>query len=80
MKPAADAFSSYQGTRYIKALDGLRAISAALVVTWHTRDEPLRFLQGERGVTVFFVLSGFLITMLALREEAKVGQLSVKGF
>lgn len=80
MSGPSDAFGAYQRTRYIRALDGLRAISAALVVTWHTRDEPLRFLQGERGVTVFFVLSGFLITMLALREEERVGQLSVKGF
>ncbi len=74
------AFGTYQSTRYFSALDGLRALSAALVVTWHTRDSPLHFLQGERGVTVFFVLSGYLITMLALREEEKVGQLSIKGF
>ena len=74
------SFADYQSTRYFFPLDGLRAISAALVVTWHTRDQPLEFLQGERGVTVFFVLSGYLITMLALREEEAKGELSIKGF
>lgn len=74
------SFADYQATRYFHPLDGLRALSAALVVTWHTRDSPLEFLQGERGVTVFFVLSGYLITMLALREEESKGALSIKGF
>ncbi len=74
------AFGRYQTTKYFTALDGLRALSAALVVAWHTRDSPLAFLQGERGVTVFFVLSGFLITMLALREEDRDGSLSIRDF
>ncbi len=77
---ARTSFADYQATRYFFPLDGLRALSAALVVTWHTRDSPLEFLQGERGVTVFFVLSGYLITMLALREEESKGALSIKGF
>lgn len=77
---ARTSFADYQATRYFFPLDGLRALSAALVVTWHTRDYPLEFLQGERGVTVFFVLSGYLITMLALREEESKGALSIKGF
>lgn len=75
-----DAFRRYSATKYFTALDGVRALSAALVVAWHARESPLKFLQGERGVTVFLVLSGFLITMLALREEDRDGKLSVREF
>ncbi len=48
------------------ALDGLRAVAAVLVVLFHT-DVP--FVPGGYvGVDVFFVLSGFLITSLLVRE------------
>ncbi|HVQ89248.1 MAG TPA: acyltransferase family protein [Actinomycetes bacterium] len=48
------------------ALDGIRAIAALLVVLFHS-DVP--FLDnGYAGVDVFFVLSGFLITSLLIRE------------
>jgi len=36
--------------------------------------------QSEVGVTVFFVISGFLITYLLLAEEAKTGAISLKAF
>jgi peptidoglycan/LPS O-acetylase OafA/YrhL len=50
------------------ALDGLRAVAALLVTLFHA-DVP--FLRGGFvGVDVFFVLSGFLITSLLLREIA----------
>jgi peptidoglycan/LPS O-acetylase OafA/YrhL len=61
----------------IPSLDGLRAISIALVIISHlsgTRNfiVPQRvagfFALGELGVRVFFVISGFLITGLLLRE------------
>ena len=37
-------------------------------------------MAGFRGVTIFFVLSGYLITMLALREETRFGRLSLAAF
>ena len=45
----------------------------ALNSGWH-------WLSGGLGVYVFFVLSGYLITTLALREERALGHLSYKAF
>jgi len=63
----------------IRSLDGLRALSIALVLFSHlvgTANFPLPpqagrlFALGELGVRVFFVISGFLITGILLREES----------
>jgi hypothetical protein len=54
----------------LPGLEGLRAVAALLVVFHHARAHRLWGpLEGWNGVTLFFVLSGFLITTLALREE-----------
>ena len=70
----------------IATLDGLRAISILIVLAAHapgTRNlpyvEPLDVL-GDLGVRTFFVISGFLITTLLLRERAKTGRISIAGF
>jgi peptidoglycan/LPS O-acetylase OafA/YrhL len=52
--------------RHIPSLDGIRAISVLLVFFAHAGLE--RIVPGGFGVTIFFFLSGFLITTL-LREE-----------
>ena len=52
---------------YLPGLDGLRGIAIALVVINHL-DIPLTQSLGVVGVTVFFVISGFLITSLLARE------------
>ena len=54
-------------TKHIPALDGLRAVSALVVVFFHCH-HPL-FSGGGRGVDVFFVLSGFLITGILLDSD-----------
>jgi peptidoglycan/LPS O-acetylase OafA/YrhL len=64
---------------YIPQLDGLRAVAVLLVVTFHT-SPAFAWLHGWRGVTIFFVLSGYLITSLALAEESQRGGLSFLGF
>jgi peptidoglycan/LPS O-acetylase OafA/YrhL len=74
----------YLGKRYFEPLDGLRAISVLLVASVHLGDTLVNgtwlWLQGQGGVAVFFVLSGYLITTLALREEQQNGSVSLKAF
>ncbi len=52
---------------YLPALDGLRGLAIALVVINHLAI-PYTQTLGVVGVTVFFVISGFLITALLVRE------------
>ncbi|QEV99067.1 acetyltransferase [Microbacterium caowuchunii] len=60
-------------------LDGLRAIAVTLVVLYHLF--PLWWLgSGFIGVDVFFVISGFLITSLLLREHASNGRIRLGDF
>jgi len=73
-------FEQYQATRDLPQLDGLRAISILLVLTIHSHVTQLRFLNGYTGVTIFFVLSGYLITSLLLRERDKHGRIFIGGF
>ena len=64
-------------TRYA-GLDGMRAVAVALVVVYHLF--PPAFSGGFIGVDVFFVISGFLITSLLLREKATTGRISLGKF
>ena len=58
-----------RAARRFPALDGLRAVAAIMVVFFHFGGPHWTRLSGWSGVQIFFVLSGFLITTLALREE-----------
>jgi peptidoglycan/LPS O-acetylase OafA/YrhL len=62
---------------HLPALDAIRGASALLVVLAHTI-VPRAF--GALGVAIFFVLSGFLITWLLIREHAKTGRISLRNF
>ena len=71
----------------IPSLDGLRALSIAMVLFAHvsgTRFFPsfvaVRRDMGNVGVRIFFVISGFLITTLLLDELWKTGRISMKLF
>jgi peptidoglycan/LPS O-acetylase OafA/YrhL len=67
----------------IPGLDGIRAIAITLVAIDQLH---FRFLRawgeslGRVGVTLFFVLSGFLITWLLLKEDQRTGDISLKKF
>lgn len=78
--PPAAAFTTFLTTRQFPALDGLRAMAVLLVITVHVHTGAWKPLAGEQGVTAFFVLSGFLITTLLLREQTATGRISLRGF
>jgi peptidoglycan/LPS O-acetylase OafA/YrhL len=62
----------------LAALDGIRGLAVAAVVVNHAR--PSALAGGWLGVDVFFVLSGFLITSLLLREHAASGRIDLGHF
>jgi peptidoglycan/LPS O-acetylase OafA/YrhL len=64
--------------KHIQSLDGIRAVSFLLVFVAHTGLE--KYVPGGLGVTIFFFLSGFLITTLMREEYAKSGALNLKHF
>jgi peptidoglycan/LPS O-acetylase OafA/YrhL len=64
--------------KYRADIDGLRAIAVLPVVLFHA-DVPL-FAGGFVGVDVFFVISGYLITELLVREFESTGRISVIQF
>lgn len=66
------------GSQRIPSLDGLRAVSIALVVAGHLW-APLTALAAF-GVHIFFVISGFLITSLLEHEYLTTGAINLRHF
>lgn len=74
--------------RSIPSLDGLRALSVLIVVLCHAESLyqghskyflfPIR--NGHLGVATFFVISGYLITYLLLKEDTKTGKIGLRDF
>ncbi|MDY3319034.1 acyltransferase [Riemerella anatipestifer] len=77
---------------YFPNLNGIRAIAAFMVIIHHigqflgifdmpnALDTKVIHFIGPLGVTLFFVLSGFLITYLLLAEEKSTGTIALKDF
>ncbi|MDN5316290.1 MAG: hypothetical protein PWR08_414 [Thermoanaerobacterium sp.] len=64
--------------RYMAGLDGLRAIAVLAVIGYHLN---LSFMQGGfLGVSIFFVLSGYLITNIISSEWERSGKVDLKNF
>ncbi len=73
VRPAAES-----GDGFRPDLEGLRAVAVVLVLLYHAAVPG--FSGGYVGVDVFFVLSGFLITGLLLREVRRTGTVSLPSF
>src|SRR6187401_3131042 len=63
---------------YLHGIDGLRAIAVVAVLLFH--GGIATFGGGFLGVEVFFVVSGYLITLLMLRERESHGGIDVRAF
>lgn len=89
--PASKSAGPPSGTlrstsKYLPTLDGWRAVAIAAVLLSHGFDDgsnssvnSLVRNLGQQGVSIFFAISGFLITTLLL-EERKGGAISLRGF
>lgn len=75
----------------LPCVDGWRVVCITLVLAWHSHFDPrvmalcqmpwlAPLFQGNLGVRCFFVISGFLITYLLLREHADTGHISLRSF
>ena len=77
-RPGLDGRDAPVGAGYVEGLDGLRALSITLVVLGHLGFGALA--PGGLGVTLFFFISGFLITSLLVRERQRFGRLDLPRF
>jgi peptidoglycan/LPS O-acetylase OafA/YrhL len=79
-----DAYARFLATKSFGSLDGMRGLSI-LAVIWHHAPGvsnltwPMAF-RGFLGVDLFFVISGFLIVTLLLREQRKTGEIALRNF
>jgi peptidoglycan/LPS O-acetylase OafA/YrhL len=84
--PADPALDHFRSNSYFGGLDLLRGLSILLVIFHHVTgpDDTTWFTifqsNGRYGVSLFFVISGFLIATLLLRELRTAGAISIRNF
>ncbi|MBS1183793.1 MAG: acyltransferase [Proteobacteria bacterium] len=69
---------NFPDVTYIPGLDGFRAVAVLLVLVAHFGYDQI--VPGGLGVTIFFFISGFLITCLLLAERNRFGSISIRNF
>jgi peptidoglycan/LPS O-acetylase OafA/YrhL len=79
---SSEILNKFQQQRVFVGLDGLRFLCIVAVVWHHSVPDPGFKIGGFGflGVDLFFVISGFLIVTLLLRERDKVGSISLRNF
>src|SRR5208282_5823467 len=70
---------------HLHSLDGLRALSIVMVILCHgagafRHENDLLDYLGHLGASIFFVISGTLITWLLIREKEETGSVSLRSF
>jgi peptidoglycan/LPS O-acetylase OafA/YrhL len=91
MKNKSQIITNYKTISLFEGLNSLRFIAAFLVLMHHCETIKSKnglanlewlglFRNGGNAVTFFFVLSGFLITYLLLKESSKTGTIRIKNF
>lgn len=78
MRSMAGRARTIRRPQRIRGLDGLRALAVVAVLIFHLR--PASLPGGFIGVDIFFVVSGFLITSLLIRERASKGMVDLAHF
>ena len=79
LPPAAPTTAApSRSSNYLTHLDGLRAVAVYLVVAFHAG--LAGFAGGFVGVDVFFVLSGYLVTRILLRDLTGRGRIDLRNF
>lgn len=73
-----EVHSPVNKANHISGLDGIRASAVLIVIMSHVGLN--QFVPGQFGVTIFFFLSGYLITTLLRREMARTDTVSLRGF
>jgi peptidoglycan/LPS O-acetylase OafA/YrhL len=83
---ASTAYQRFRDTKHFGSLDGLRAVAVIAVAWHHTQPQTIANSGtavshlGSEGVTLFFAISGFLITTLLLREKERMGHIDLAAF
>ncbi|WP_232537577.1 acyltransferase family protein [Cystobacter fuscus] len=81
MVSSSSAHQRFLHSRFFGGLDGLRCLSIVAVVLHHAASSHHGvFVRFNQGVSLFFAISGFLITTLLLRERDSRGDISLTGF
>lgn len=73
-----ERISAGKHSSYISGIDGLRALAVLIVFAYHVK-LPIA-MGGLLGVTVFFVISGFLITRILVAEIENTNTIDLKNF
>lgn len=83
VKPKAEQSVSYT-LGYIPALDGLRGLSVLLILGYHDIGHYTstfsHWLNAWYAVDLFFIVSGYLITSILLKEQTKTTDINLKNF
>jgi len=78
VEPVPDDRAHISRVPYLPGLDGMRALAVVAVMVYHANSDWLP--GGFFGVEMFFVISGYLITLLLISERERTYRISLRHF